>query len=134
MYNNLYPKLNKDSITTTLSSLIPQASARLKIGNGLEVSANAFYFLSGYNQGDYDANGMIATYHDADSSRTGYIGVKGEVIRQSAAWFDKEYVGNNFSWYHYLKPAFMESARLFYHYKNLDVYAAYFIVKDECIL
>jgi hypothetical protein len=131
LYNNAIPKSNRDSMATTLSSLIPQANARLKIGNGLEVSANAFYFLSGYNKGDYDASGMITTYHDADSIKTGYVGVKGEIIRQSPAWFDKEYIGNSFSWYHYLNPAYTESARLFYHYRDLDVYAAYFIVKDE---
>jgi hypothetical protein len=130
LYNNLYPKLNKDSITTTLSSIIPQASAILRIGDELEASANAFYILKGYNQGDYEASGMIATYHNADSTKAGYIGVKGDVIRQSPAWFDRYYTGNSFSWNLSFNPTFTQTARLFYHYNNLDVYAAVFNVKD----
>jgi hypothetical protein len=130
LYNYMYPKLGKDSITTTLASIIPQASAKLKIGNGLEVFANAFYILKGYNQGDYDASGMIATYHNADSLNTGYIGVKGEVIRQSPAWFDRYYSGNNFSWNLSFNPTYTQTARIFYHYKGLDVYAAIYNVKD----
>ena len=131
LYNYLYTKSTKDSLSSEVASLIPQASAKLRIGNGLEASANAFYIFKGYNQGNYDASGMITTFHDADSINKGFVGIKGEVIKQSASWFDREYVGNNFTWYHYLKPADMESARIFYHYKGLDVYAAYFITKDQ---
>ena len=130
LFDNAYPKINKDSLSRNLSSLIPEASARLKIGSGFEVSANAFYILSGYNKGDYDASGMIATYHDVDSTKAGYVGVKGEVMRQSPAWFDRYYTGNSFSWNLSLNPTYTETARLFYHYRGLDVYAAVFNVKD----
>jgi hypothetical protein len=126
-----YSKLYNDSNTVTLSSVIPQASALLKIGKGIEVTANSFYILGGFDHGDYDASGMIASYHHIDSANTRYFGIMGDIIRQSPAWFDRIYKANNFYWVIKFNPAFMETARVFYHYKKVDVYAAYHIVKNE---
>jgi len=75
--------------TTFLSSLIPQAYAKLRLLKELKLQ-QSFLFYQSYHKGDYDVSGMIASYHDIDSSSTGYFGARGEVYQAVACMVRQE--------------------------------------------
>lgn len=126
-----FSKLYGYKIDTSLVSLIPQINLKIKIGKRLEVSANSFYFLNGYNRDDYSATGIVTYNYNKDTLSTGYFGVKANIFRQSPAWFDKQDSSNNFSWNCKFGPSYSSSAGLFFNYKKMYVYVNCFRISDQ---
>jgi len=125
-----YSKLFGNSVDTALSSWIPQAKLRLRIGKDIEVASNGFYYLKGYDKGDFSATGSVTYRYDSDTVKTGYIGFKADIIQQSPAFFDLQYSSNNFFWKYSFNPTFTKKAGLFCNYKTLNISLNYFLIKD----
>lgn len=125
-----YVKLYSYKTDTTLSSIIPEASMIFKPISSIELSANAFYIINGYNKDDYSLTGMLVKYIKSDSSSNNSVGLKFDLFRQSPFWFDQKYFGNNFSWDYHFNATTVQKASIFFKNKGFDVSLNYYQIKN----
>jgi len=125
-----FAKLYGYNTDTTVSSIIPSASIIFKPFSKLEISSNAFYILNGYNKGDYSLTGLLAKSLSSDSSSDERLGVKTDIYKQSAMWFDQKYFANNFSWDYQFNPMTVNKVSVFYNDRSFDVTLSYFQIKN----
>lgn len=125
-----YAKLYSYFTDSSVSSIIPEASFIFKPFSKFGLSSNAFYILNGYNKGDYSLTGLLTKSLSSDSSSDERIGVKTDIYKQSAMWFDQKYFANNFSWDYQFNPMTVSKVSVFYNARSFDVTLAYYQIKN----